>query len=82
MSVSNTEGLVYYHYEVKPHNLVTMTAVGTRVFILTVYSDKRQWKKTAPELRKIAESFYVPTDNQLFLNKAKEGISATQAKMT
>jgi hypothetical protein len=48
---------------VKPHNLVSATAVGNRVFILNITPrSSRTWAKTATALRRMQESFYVPSD--------------------
>lgn len=47
--------------ELKPHNLVAATAVGNRVFILSVVAkNSRTWQKTKEVLKAIQESFYVP----------------------
>ncbi|EFJ48537.1 hypothetical protein VOLCADRAFT_74648 [Volvox carteri f. nagariensis] len=53
------DGGLYYLWELKPHNLVAATATKNRVFILTVTSNARQWKKHADELRVIQKSFRV-----------------------
>ncbi len=46
---------------VKPYRLVSATAYGNRIFILSVVSNARQWRKFEPQLRSIAGSFVVPT---------------------
>ncbi|GIL74915.1 hypothetical protein Vretifemale_4777 [Volvox reticuliferus] len=53
------DGGLYYLWEVKPHNLVAATATKNRVFILTLTSSARQWKKHAADLRVIQQSFRV-----------------------
>lgn len=54
-------GITYYSWELKPHNLVTATAVGNRVFILSVAAkNSRTWSKTKEQLKVIQESFFVP----------------------
>lgn len=53
-------GLPYYMWSVKPHHLVTATAVGNRLFILSTTANSRQWRRAEKNLRKIAESFTVP----------------------
>lgn len=53
--------ITYYEWELKPHNLVSATAVGNRVFILSVVAkNSRTWQKTKDTLRVIQESFFVP----------------------
>jgi hypothetical protein len=53
--------ITYYEWELKPHNLVSATAVGNRVFILSVAAkNSRTWQKTKDTLRAIQESFFVP----------------------
>lgn len=44
----------------KPYNLVSATALRNRVFILTLSSSARQFKKHEADLRVIQESFFVP----------------------
>jgi len=53
-------GLTYYQWCVKPHHLVSATAEGNRLFILSTTSSSRQWRKGAEDLRKIQQSFRVP----------------------
>jgi hypothetical protein len=48
------------HRELRPHNLVAATAVGSRVFILAVTANGRQWRKGEQKLRHIQDSFRVP----------------------
>ena len=59
--VMRKDGLTYYLYDIKPHRLVTISAVGNRVFILATNSNSRQWRRGADELRVIQHSFYVPS---------------------
>ncbi|KAG1669680.1 hypothetical protein FOA52_002064 [Chlamydomonas sp. UWO 241] len=54
------DGLTYYYFETRPHNLTTATATGNRMFIMSIRANSRQWKKFEPELRRIHKSFYVP----------------------
>ncbi|GIL48055.1 hypothetical protein Vafri_4764 [Volvox africanus] len=56
------DGGLYYLWELKPHNLVAATATKNRVFILTLTSSARQWKKHAADLRVIQQSFRVRQD--------------------
>ena len=44
----------------RPHHLVSATAVGNRVFIMTVAANGRQWRRAQPKLRRIQETFWVP----------------------
>ena len=44
----------------QPHHLVTATAVGNRVFLLTVAANSRQWRVAQQKLRAIQDSFWVP----------------------
>ena len=53
-------GLTYYQWCVKPHHLVSATAVGNRLFILSTTSNSRQWRRGADDLVKIQKSFRVP----------------------
>lgn len=46
--------------ELKPHRLVAATAVGNRLFLLTITANRRQWLKHEAELRTIQQSFLVP----------------------
>jgi hypothetical protein len=39
---------------------VSATATGNRLFILSLQSSARQWRKHESDLRKIASSFEVP----------------------
>lgn len=60
--VKEKDGIKYYEWAVKPHNLVAATARGNRVFILAVRAaNSRSWKKYEPQLRVIQESFLVPS---------------------
>ncbi|KAL6770662.1 CGL30 [Auxenochlorella protothecoides x Auxenochlorella symbiontica] len=54
------DGIPYYQWDVKPHVLVSATAVGNRVFLLTITANGRQWRRAAPRLRRMQQSFYVP----------------------
>jgi hypothetical protein len=59
--VTQKQGVTYYEWELRPHNLVSATAVGNRVFILSVVAkSSRTWQKTQDVLRSIQASFYVP----------------------
>ncbi|KAG2436767.1 hypothetical protein HXX76_006291 [Chlamydomonas incerta] len=53
------DGGLYYKWELKNHALVSATATKNRVFILTVTSNARQWKKNSDSLRVIQQSFRV-----------------------
>ncbi|KXZ43470.1 hypothetical protein GPECTOR_89g490 [Gonium pectorale] len=57
--VTREDGGLYYLWELKPHNLVAATATKNRIFICTVTSNARQWKKHAEALRVIQQSFRV-----------------------
>ncbi|KAG6546947.1 hypothetical protein Mapa_011563 [Marchantia paleacea] len=60
MDVKKYEGRTYYQYELDvPHMLVTATAAGNRLYLLSVTANGRQWKKFAPNLRDIQDSFRV-----------------------
>ncbi|KAJ9515238.1 hypothetical protein QJQ45_002369 [Haematococcus lacustris] len=58
--VTKKDGLSYYQWAVKPFRLVTATATGNRMFILSVAASSRQWRKHESDLRSIARSFVVP----------------------
>lgn len=58
--MTNSSGNSYYLWDVKPHRLVSATAVGSRVFILVASSNPRQWKKFESEMRIVRDSFDVP----------------------
>ncbi|KAF8064524.1 PPD4 [Scenedesmus sp. PABB004] len=54
-------GVKYYEWEVKPHNLVSATAVGNRVFIISIAAkSSRVWARAADTLRAMQASFFVP----------------------
>eukprot|EP00270_Netrium_digitus_P020532 TRINITY_DN8500_c0_g1_i1.p1 TRINITY_DN8500_c0_g1~~TRINITY_DN8500_c0_g1_i1.p1 ORF type:complete len:316 (-),score=71.19 TRINITY_DN8500_c0_g1_i1:66-884(-) len=59
MAVVQYDGLTYYQYELEPHILVSATATGNRLYIITVSANGRQWKKYSDSLREIASSFRV-----------------------
>ncbi|KAL2652046.1 hypothetical protein R1flu_020174 [Riccia fluitans] len=60
MDVKKYAGRTYYQYELDvPHMLVTATAAGNRLYLLSVTANGRQWKKFAPNLREIQDSFRV-----------------------
>ncbi|BBN00124.1 hypothetical protein MPTK1_1g26600 [Marchantia polymorpha subsp. ruderalis] len=60
MDVKKYGGRTYYQYELDvPHMLVTATAAGNRLYLLSVTANGRQWKKFAPDLRDIQDSFRV-----------------------
>lgn len=52
-------GLTYYYFETKPHNLTSMTAVGNRLFILSLRSSAIQWKKSKSDLLAIQKTFEI-----------------------
>lgn len=52
-------GLTYYQWEVKPHHLVSATAVGNRLFILSTTSNSRQWRRAKDDLQTVQKSFRV-----------------------
>lgn len=54
------DGVPYYYWEVKPHHLVTATAVGNRLFMFYSTSLSRQWRKGEKDLRMTQKSFKVP----------------------
>lgn len=58
-SVVEDGGLTYYQWQVKPHHLVSATAVGNRVFILSTTSNSRQWRKAKDDLLRVQKSFRV-----------------------
>lgn len=59
MEVKEKDGRTYYQYELDPHILVSATAAGNRLYIMTVSASGRQWKKYSDGLRNIASSFRV-----------------------
>lgn len=50
---------VYHAVQVKPHNLVSATAYGNRMFIISLRANSRQWKKHSQDLLAIMDSFDV-----------------------
>jgi hypothetical protein len=62
---AHQQGVPYYEWEVKPHSLVSATAVGNRVFLLNVSAkSSRSWQKTRDLLRVVQGSFFVPAPKQ------------------
>ncbi|KAI5077039.1 hypothetical protein GOP47_0009104 [Adiantum capillus-veneris] len=60
MMVKEHDGRTYYLYELNvPHVLITATAAGNRLYLMTVSGNARQWKKFGNELKNIWESFRV-----------------------
>lgn len=60
MEVKEYEGWKYYQYELtNPHVLITATAAGNRLYLMSVSANGRQWKKFAPTLKQIVSSFRV-----------------------
>lgn len=58
--VKEQSGRKYYEYEIEsPHALVTATAAGNRIYLMTVSASGLQWKKHFPNLKMIADSFQV-----------------------
>lgn len=58
--VEEHSGRTYYRYEVEaPHALVSATAAGNRLYLMTVSGNGLQWKKYFSSLKKIADSFRV-----------------------
>lgn len=53
-------GLTYYYWQLKPHNLVTATAVKSRIFLMSLRANASQWKKHKKELLTIQHTFDVP----------------------
>lgn len=60
MEVDSHDGLTYYYFETKPHNLVACTSTGNRMFILAMKASARQWKKHAEVLQVVQKTFRVP----------------------
>lgn len=60
MDVKSYDGRTYYQFELDgPHLLVAATAAGNRLYLMSVSANGRQWKKYAPVLKEIVESFRV-----------------------
>ncbi|GLJ23939.1 hypothetical protein SUGI_0455030 [Cryptomeria japonica] len=58
--VKELSGKTYYQYELEaPHALVSATAAGNRLYLMTVSGNGLQWKKYLPNLKQIADSFRV-----------------------
>jgi len=57
--VVNDGGLTYYQWQVKPHHLVSATALGNRLFILSTTSNSRQWRRAKDDLVQVQKSFRV-----------------------
>lgn len=60
VQVTSRDGLTYYTAKIAPHNLITATAVGNRMFLLSLRSNSRQWKKYNKDLLAIQQTFNVP----------------------
>lgn len=58
-AVVHDGGLTYYQWQVKPHHVVSATAVGNRVFILSTTSNSRQWRRAKDDLVHVQRSFRV-----------------------
>jgi hypothetical protein len=60
MDVKQYDGRTYYQFELDgPHLLVAATAAGNRLYLMSVSANGRQWKKYAPVLKEIVDSFRV-----------------------
>ncbi|KAJ7514473.1 hypothetical protein O6H91_23G045300 [Diphasiastrum complanatum] len=59
MEVKEYNGRLYYQYELEPHTLISVTAAGNRLYIMSVSANGRQWKKHASDLKFIQDSFRV-----------------------
>ncbi|XP_002985046.2 psbP domain-containing protein 4, chloroplastic [Selaginella moellendorffii] len=59
MEVKQYDGRTYYQYELEPHVLITATAAGNRLYLMSVNASGLQWRKHARELRSIQDSFRV-----------------------
>lgn len=61
--VKQKEGITYYEWELKPHTLVTATAMRNRLFLISIKAtNSRQWRKIRDSLRIIQDSFSVPEE--------------------
>lgn len=52
-------GLTYYMWETKSHDLMSATAFKNRVFIIALRANPRQWRYSKDTLRDIQKSFAV-----------------------
>ncbi|KAG0587247.1 hypothetical protein KC19_2G151300 [Ceratodon purpureus] len=60
MDVKEYNGRTYYQFELDgPHVLIAATAAGNRLYLMSVSANGRQWKKYAPALKEIVDSFRV-----------------------
>jgi len=60
MDVKKYNGRTYYMFELDgPHMLIAATAAGNRLYLMSVSANGRQWKKYAPALKEIVDSFRV-----------------------
>ena len=50
----------YYQWELTPHRLVSATATGNRLFLMSTTSNSRQWRRGGENLRIMIDSFFVP----------------------
>eukprot|EP00210_Caulerpa_lentillifera_P000630 g609.t1 len=57
--VTIKDDIPYYSWELVGHRLVAATAVGNRVFLLSISAKNRQWRKSATKLKKMILSFHV-----------------------
>ena len=57
--MATVNGLTYYYFETRPHNLTAMTAIRNRLFILTLRSSAIQWKRAKNDLLTIWKTFEV-----------------------
>ncbi|CAK9206796.1 unnamed protein product [Sphagnum troendelagicum] len=60
MDVKTYGGRTYYQFELDgPHVLISATAAGNRLYLMSVSANGRQWKKFSQDLKQIVDSFRV-----------------------
>ncbi|KAL3133957.1 hypothetical protein ABBQ32_008404 [Trebouxia sp. C0010 RCD-2024] len=53
------DGLTYYNWELKPHKLVTATAVKNRLILMSITANPRQYRKSQDKLRHMWKSLEI-----------------------
>lgn len=57
--VESKNGRTYYSWEIKPHRLVSATAVKNRLILLSINASPRQWRKSQNHVKHMWKSLDV-----------------------
>lgn len=60
-NVETKDGRTYYSWEIKPHRLVTATAVKNRLILMSITSNARQWRKSQDHVKHMWKSLDIVT---------------------